>query len=157
MTYHIDIQHASPQKIPIDDETLIKWSTATLVSEKDCAEVTLRIVDRDEITHLNSTYRKQDKATNVLAFPADLPSHIQLDCHFLGDVILCADVIKQESIDLKKSLESHWALMVIHGILHLLNYDHIQEDDAAIMQALEIKLLAQLGFDNPYNEDQEIE
>ncbi|MDP3705083.1 MAG: rRNA maturation RNase YbeY [Legionellaceae bacterium] len=157
MTYHIDIQHASQEKIPIDDATLISWARLTLASVQESAEVTLRLVDCDEITQLNATYRKQDKATNVLAFPANLPPNIQLDCPLLGDVIICPDILKKESIELKKPLNAHWALIVIHGILHLLGYDHIDDKDATVMQALEIKVLAQLGFDNPYLEDNEIE
>jgi len=157
MTYHIDIQHASQETIPVDDDTLIHWAQLALETAQDSAELTLRIVDEAEITALNGTYRKQNKATNVLAFPSHLPATIELDCPFLGDVILCPTVIQYESIDLKKPLEAHWALIVIHGILHLLGYDHIQDKDADIMQGLEKKLLLQLGFDDPYLEDDEIE
>lgn len=157
MTYHIDIQHASRETIPIDDEILVSWAQLTLASVQESAELTLRFVDLDEITQLNATYRKQNKATNVLAFPADLPPNIELEYPLLGDVIVCPDVVKAESIALKKPLDAHWALIVIHGILHLLGYDHIQDKDATVMQELEIQLLAQLGFDNPYLEDNEIE
>ncbi len=157
MTYHIDIQHASQEKIPVDDETLINWAQLALASQQESAELTLRFVDCDEMTQLNTTYRKQNKATNVLAFPANLPPNIQLDCPLLGDVIICPDVLKTESIELKKPLNAQWALIVIHGILHLFGYDHSDDKDAVVMQGLEIKLLAQLGFDNPYLEDNEIE
>jgi probable rRNA maturation factor len=115
-------------------------------------------VDKNDITQLNHLYRKQNKATNVLAFPANLPDEIALDYPLLGDVIICPEILLEESLSLQKPLIAHWALIVIHGVLHLLGYDHIEEEDARVMQALEITLLAQLGFDNPYHtEDNEIE
>ena len=158
MNYHIDIQHACEDTIPITDETFSEWATLVLSTQRDSAELTLRLVDRDEITQLNDCYRKQNKATNVLAFPANIPDNITLDYPLLGDVIICPHVLQEESISLNKPLIAHWALIVIHGILHLLGYDHIEDNDATIMQALEIKLLAQLGFDNPYQiEDHEID
>ena len=95
-------------------------------------------------------YRKQNKATNVLAFPATYPENVELEYPLLGDVIICPAVLKQESKTLKQPLIAHWAHIVIHGILHLLGYDHIDEEDATVMQAIEIQLLADLGFDNPY-------
>ena len=153
MNYHIDIQHACKEDIPIADETLVNWAQHALATQCDSAELTLRLVDIEEITHLNHHYRKQKKPTNVLAFPANIPESIILDLPLLGDVIICPAVLQQESISLNKSLTAHWALIVIHGVLHLLGYDHIEEDEASIMQALEIKLLAESGFDNPYKEE----
>lgn len=154
----IDIQHACEEQVPISDTTLIKWTEHALATRLDSAALTLRLVELDEITHLNHYYRKQNKPTNVLAFPANLPEGITLDIPLLGDVIICPAVLQQESIALNKSLTAHWALIVIHGVLHLLGYDHIEDADATVMQALEIQLLAELGFDNPYlNEGNEIE
>ncbi|MDP3561181.1 MAG: rRNA maturation RNase YbeY [Legionellaceae bacterium] len=157
MTYHIEVQHASVEKPPVNDEELISWATLALAVTTESAELTLRLVDAEEMTYLNTTYRKQNKPTNVLSFPANLPKNIELECPLLGDIVICPAVLKQESIELNKSLDAHWALIVIHGVLHLLDYDHIQDDDAAIMQNLEIKLLSQLGFDNPYLEDDKID
>ena len=156
--YHIDIQHACEEQIPITDELLCTWTQQALATELDSAELTIRLVDLDEITHLNHYYRKQNKPTNVLAFPANLPTGITLDIPLLGDVIICPAVLQQESITLNQPRTAHWALIVTHGVLHLLGYDHIEDDDATVMQALEIKLLAKLGFDNPYlNEGNESE
>ena len=156
--YHIDIQQACEEQIPITDELLFSWTQHTLATQLDSAELTIRLVDLDEITHLNLYYRKQNKPTNVLAFPANLPEGITLDVPLLGDVIICPAVLQQESLSLNKPLIAHWALIVVHGVLHLLGYDHIEDDDATVMQALETKLLAELGFDNPYlNEGHEIE
>ncbi len=151
MTYHIDIQHACKEKLPVTDITLCQWAELTLSQECTTAELTLRFVDAQEITALNHQYRKQNKATNVLAFPAVIPPGVELECPLLGDVIICPAVLQQESIELQKSLTEHFAHIVIHGILHLLGYDHIQEEDALVMQPLEIELLARLNFDNPYS------
>ena len=153
MTYYIDIQHASEETPPVTDETLRNWATLSLTPYRDAAELTLRFVDTDEITHLNHVYRKKNTATNVLAFPATYPKDVELECPLLGDVIICPSVLKQESITLDKPLTAHWAHIVIHGVLHLLGYDHIQDSDAHIMQSIETKLLMELGIDNPYLED----
>lgn len=150
MSYHIDLQHACDDFIPVNDESLQTWAELALLEHMDCAELTLRLVDSTEITELNHNYRQQNKPTNVLAFPSELPDNIELDYPLLGDVIICPQVLQQESQELGKSLEEHWAHIVIHGVLHLLGYDHIKDSDAEIMQALEVKLLSKLGFANPY-------
>ena len=158
MKYHIEIQHACNEAIPVTDEALISWAQLALATQCDSAELTIRLVDLEEITHLNHFYRKQNKPTNVLAFPANIPEGVILDVPLLGDIIICPAVLQQESLALDKSLTAHWALIVLHGVLHLLGYDHIEEDDATIMQTLEIKLLVELGLDNPYqDEDNKIE
>lgn len=150
MNYHIDIQHACAEPLPIPDETICQWVTSSLRLHCNAAELTLRFVNEEEITQLNSTYRNKNQPTNVLAFPApSLPSIVMLDYPLLGDVIVCPSVLKQESESLKKPL-AHWAHIIIHGVLHLLGYDHINEDDAAQMQSIEILLLAEFGFNNPY-------
>lgn len=150
MTYCVDIQHACSIPLPVSDETLQQWVALTLESYKDSAELTLRFVDDAEMIELNHTYRKQNKVTNVLAFPASYPDEIELDYPLLGDVIICPSVLLTESQDLKTPLIAHWAHIVIHGVLHLLGYDHIIESDAEIMRTIEINLLNKLGFDNPY-------
>jgi probable rRNA maturation factor len=152
MNYHIDIQHASNDKIPISDELLCQWTTQALRPYRDHAELTIRLVDKNEITHLNTVYRKKNKATNVLAFPANYPKNIVLEYPLLGDVIICPDVLKQESVDLQTPLTAHWAHIVIHGVLHLLGYDHMKEEEAMVMQTIEKTILKELGFDDPYVE-----
>jgi probable rRNA maturation factor len=151
MSYHIDLQHACDDPIPVNDQSLQTWAELALLEHMDSAELTLRLVDSTEITELNHSYRQQNKPTNVLAFPSELPDNIELDYPLLGDVIICPQVLQQESQELGKSLEEHWAHIVIHGVLHLLGYDHIKDSDAEIMQALEVKLLSKLGFANPYH------
>jgi probable rRNA maturation factor len=158
MNYYIDIQNVTDTSLPVSDEVLTEWASLTIRSFMPSAELTLRFVDSQTITELNTTYRKQNKATNVLAFPSFLPKDIILDEPLLGDIIICPEVLDDESKLLNKPLISHWAHIVIHGILHLLGYDHIKPEDEKIMQLHEITLLAKLGYANPYNtEDLDLE
>ena len=152
MNYVIDIQHAYDGDLPVSDTMIRDWAQLSLKPYKECAELTIRLVNPDEMTHLNHTYRQQNKVTNVLAFPSSYPQEISLDYPLLGDIIICPDVLKTESDTLKTPLIAHWAHIVIHGILHLLGYDHINDEDAQIMQAIEINCLAELGYHNPYKE-----
>jgi len=152
MKIHLDIQKACKAPIPVSDRMLEQWVGLALTPHQEQAELTLRLVDADEIQTLNKTYRKQDKPTNVLAFPANLPDEILLECPLLGDVIICPTVLEEESLALETPLIHHWAHIVIHGVLHLLGYDHIQDHDAEIMQTLEVEKLAKLGFNNPYED-----
>jgi probable rRNA maturation factor len=110
--------------------------------------LTLRLVDRDESRALNLRYRGQDKPTNVLSFPAGLPCG--LDLPLLGDIVICAPLVGEEAEKQHKSLQSHWAHLVIHGVLHLLGHDHQDEKEAVDMEAIEVDLLASLGFSDPY-------
>ncbi|KTD15633.1 metal-dependent hydrolase [Legionella gratiana] len=151
MSYYVDIQNATAESLPISEDEIIRLALLTLKEYKKEAELTIRLVTPEEMTVLNRTYRKQNKTTNVLAFPSNLPPEVQLEYPLLGDVIICPQVLADESKQHNKTLESHWALIVIHGVLHLLGYDHIKDDDAAIMQSIEIKLLTELGFANPYD------
>ena len=153
MAYIIDIQNINATKLPMSNELLSNWAETTLRSEVDNGELTVRITDAEEMTYLNSTYRQKNKVTNVLSFPASVPKIIDLDATLLGDVIICPEVVAQESQDLNKSYESHFALMVVHGVLHLLGYDHIENKDAEVMQSKEIKILNSLGYSNPYSEE----
>ena len=151
MAYYIDIQNASEEPLPMTEKDLTDLAIKVLTKHKDEAELTLRIVKPEEMIYLNNTYRKQNKTTNVLAFPSSLPQNIELECPLLGDIIICSEVLLKESQQYKKSLQEHWSLIVIHGVLHLLGYDHIEEKDAHLMQGLEIKFLEELGYPNPYN------
>jgi probable rRNA maturation factor len=151
MTYYVDIQNATESPLPLTEQELTQLAKLALKDNLKTAELTIRIVNSEEMIHLNHTYRKQNKITNVLAFPSSIPDHIELDCPLLGDVIICPEVLFNESQQLNKSLKEHWSLIVIHGVLHLLGYDHIKDDDAAVMQSLEVKLLNEMGYSNPYN------
>lgn len=151
MTYLIDIQNASNKRLPLTRAQLKQLASMALQGHRDKAELTIRLVDANDMIAMNHHYRRQNKLTNVLAFPSAIPKMIELEVPFLGDIIICPDVLRTESKQLHKTLKAHWSLIVIHGVLHLLGYDHIKEKDANIMQAIEIKLLAELGFDNPYD------
>ncbi|STX28781.1 metal-dependent hydrolase [Legionella beliardensis] len=152
----IDIQVACEKPLPIADEDVRKWVNLTLKEHSEVAELTLRFVDTHEIAELNKTYRKKDKPTNVLAFPSNLPDEIKIEYPLLGDIIICPNVLEKESQEQAIALDAHWAHIVIHGVLHLLGYDHIKEKDAQKMQTMEIKLLAKLGFANPYQQEDAI-
>ncbi|KTD63993.1 rRNA maturation RNase YbeY [Legionella spiritensis] len=155
MNYLIDLQNVSDKDLPFPEKLLISWAELPLCHQLAKAELTLRFVSIEEMTSLNGTYRKQDKPTNVLAFPASIPAEIQLDYPLLGDVVICPDVLSIESEQQQKALDSHWAHIIIHGVLHLLGFDHIKDSDAAVMKETEVKLLAKLGFANPYQEEEE--
>ncbi len=129
------------------DEQIEHWVNLALASEGD-AMVNLRIVDEAEGWALNRQWRGRDTSTNVLGFPADSPS---VDgSRVLGDVVLCAPVIAREAIEQDKKLADHWAHMVIHGLLHLTGYDHIDAQQAERMEARERELLASLEIPDPY-------
>ena len=148
--YQVVVQRAiSGFSIPSTPK-LKDWTKHTLQEKMPNAEVTIRIVDKKEMIFLNSTYRKKDKPTNVLSFPSDMPLDIPLDIRVLGDIVICAEVILEEAKAQEKTVEAHWAHMIVHGILHLLGYDHENDKDADIMEAEEIIILKKLGFNNPY-------
>ncbi|HSW69204.1 MAG TPA: rRNA maturation RNase YbeY [Gammaproteobacteria bacterium] len=147
--YDIIIQRTVAGKSLPTAAKLKRWVTAALKNKMESAELTIRIVDKAEITELNSTYRKKNKPTNVLSFPFDMPEECD-EIHILGDIIICADVVHEEALEQDKTLEAHFAHMVVHGTLHLLGYDHEKDSDAEIMEAEEIKILNNLGINNPY-------
>ncbi|MFC3907698.1 rRNA maturation RNase YbeY [Legionella dresdenensis] len=158
MNHYIDLQLACDKPLPVSEAQLMQWASAALDQYGKEAEITLRIVEPGEITELNHAYREKNKATNVLAFPSALPDNIELDFPLLGDVIVCPDVLEQEYLEQGKTAEAHWAHIVIHGVLHLLGYDHIEEKDAKVMEALETSLLAGFGIADPYLlEDEKID
>ena len=147
--YDIIVQRVIPLKSPSTAQ-FKRWVTTVLKNKKPSAELTIRIVDKHEITELNATYRQKNKPTNVLSFPFDMPKECEDELPVLGDIVICAEVIEEEAKAQQKTLEAHWAHMVVHGTLHLLGYDHEQDAEAEIMEAEEIHWLAELGFNNPY-------
>ena len=130
-----------------------QWLDAVVLPFQADAEVTIRIVGNVESQQLNFDYRGKDKPTNVLSFPFQCPPGIELP--LLGDLVICAPVVAQEAQQQNKTLSAHWAHMVVHGCLHLLGFDHINDDDAEQMEAEEVTILQQLGFTNPYLLDDE--
>lgn len=150
----LDLQIAceNPEGLPSKAE-FQRWLTAVLPKFQAISEVTIRIVDEAESHHLNLTYRGKDKPTNVLSFPFEAPPEIELP--LLGDLIICRQVVEQEATEQQKTAEEHWAHMVVHGCLHLLGYDHIEDDEAEEMEGLETEILAELGYEDPYLAEKE--
>jgi len=146
----LDIQNASAEPVP-DEDDIRRWIEAALAtSGRDQTEISLRLVDTDEMAKLNSDYRGKAGPTNVLSFPADLPAELELP--LLGDIVICAPVVYAEAAQQGKSPAAHWAHMAVHGTLHLLGYDHIEEHEAHEMEALETAVLATLNFPCPWSD-----
>lgn len=157
MTASLDLQIAYEGNAQLPTKAQFeRWLNAALssgeLSQGENAtgrnEVTVRIVSNAESQSLNHDYRGKDKPTNVLSFPSDLPDFIEEP--YLGDLIICADVVRREADEQNKPSESHWAHMVVHGTLHLLGYDHIEDAEAEAMEALETDILKRLGYADPY-------
>ena len=150
MTVVIDLQIASRSDLLPSQEQLQHWAEAAVGPFRDEAEISLRIVDNEEGAELNQHWRQKEGATNVLSFPSELPPELELP--LLGDLVICAPVVEREAMEQKKSLNAHWAHMVVHGSLHLLGYDHIDDNEAEEMEAMEIDIIQRLGFPDPYSE-----
>ena len=156
MNINLDIQREA-DALPKDEE-LLKWLTKILSAEQHGdAELTIRFVDEEESAGLNKQYRHKTGATNVLSFPFEVPPEVEDEAklNLLGDLIICAEVVKSEAKEQKKQELAHWAHMVVHGTLHLLGYDHQTDADANIMETKEIHILSQLGYSDPYRELEE--
>jgi len=157
MELYVDLQVATEdeQALPTSAD-IEQWVTAAIKAGSDVvreeAELTVRFVDSDESQQLNCDYRGKDRSTNVLSFPFQNPPGITLP--LLGDLVICKAVVEREAIEQNKQLKAHWAHMLIHGTLHLLGYDHIIEEEAIEMESLETKLLVELDFPAPYNEQE---
>jgi len=129
---------------------LREWSECVLKQQKiRNGEMCIRIVNEKESAQLNQHYRHKSGATNVLSFPSDAPTILATP--LLGDIVICAAVVNREAAEQGKTRAAHWAHMVVHGNLHLLGFDHIRNREAAEMEALERKILAKMGFANPYS------
>lgn len=154
MKPELDIQRIVESPDDPCDGDFEAWVSAALTAAgiHEAAELTLRLVDEEEIQTLNREYREKDYATNVLSFPADLPPEVQklLPARLLGDIVICGAVVRREALEQGKKLQAHWAHMVVHGCLHLLGYDHMTVEDAAEMEPLEIRILAALDVADPY-------
>ena len=165
-------QVASDAASSVDDDVpepaaLQRWAEVAYLGEQPAA-ASMLITTAEEVQQLNKQYRDKDKPTNVLSFPMDLPEEVlhemsremnqvndqqgleQEAVSLLGDIVLCAPVIKQEAAQQSKTEEEHWAHMVVHGMLHLQGYDHIEDAEAEQMERLEVEILDRLGFADPY-------
>lgn len=125
------------------------WTERTLEHTTSVGSVCLRIVEGDEMRALNNRYRGQDKSTNVLSFPADI-GPLPGTPPVLGDIAICGQVVESEASRQNKPPLNHWAHLTVHGVLHLLGYDHQSEDEASVMESLEVEILSRLNIPNPY-------
>ncbi|MFZ7230452.1 rRNA maturation RNase YbeY [Avibacterium avium] len=145
----VDLQIAveNSENLPTEQQ-FQQWATAAVQAENLQPEITIRVVDEAESQSLNATYRGKDYPTNVLSFPFECPEEVELP--LLGDLVICRQVVEREAQEQGKPLMAHWVHMVVHGCLHLLGYDHIEDDEAEEMESLETEIMQDLGFADPY-------
>ena len=153
MAVNLDVEYEVEDGYLPSPDDLQVWADLALQKEIT-AQLSIRIVNEAESQALNKQYRGKDKPTNVLSFPLDMPEDIGI--YMLGDLVICAPVVESEALEQHKAIKEHWAHMVIHGMLHLQGYDHIENNEAEEMEGLEIQLLEQLGYSNPYETIPEI-
>lgn len=144
----VGVSYALPRKGLPSAVSFRCWVAAALHSRIKRADLAVRLVDEREGCALNRHYRGQDHATNVLSFPAELPEGVKLP--LLGDIVLCAPVIALEAREQGKPLNAHYAHLTVHGVLHLLGFDHAKRRDAEAMEQLEREILARLNLPDPY-------
>ena len=158
MEISIDLQIATDEKLEdypsIEKIELWARTSLTVAGRKADSEITVRMVNSDEIHELNNTYRHVDRPTNILSFPFELPEGVD-DMPLLGDLVICKEVLERECVEQHKTLEEHFCHLIIHGCLHLLGFDHIEDDEADEMESLEVVALKELGFKDPYIEIEE--
>ncbi len=148
MTLQLDLQIASEATDLPSQAQIESWLQAALDGRREAAELTIRVVDIEEGTALNVQWRKRQGPTNVLSFPATDENQFIPD--LLGDIIICAPLVAQEAAEQGKATEAHWAHLVVHGLLHLLGYDHLDDEQANLMESMETGILATLNYADPY-------
>ena len=148
MNLSIDIQMACPSEEAPDEDSIKRWASAAIRDERDKSELNMRIVNEQESADFNQQYRGKTGSTNVLSFPFDAVTPEPLP--ILGDLVICAPVVNREAREQQKSPEAHWAHIIVHGVLHLLGYDHINNSNAEQMELLETAILMKLNFPAPY-------
>ncbi|WP_108652113.1 rRNA maturation RNase YbeY [Dongshaea marina] len=153
MSITLDLQIACDEQASLPTaEQFQHWCEAAILPFQAEAELTVRIVESEESQQLNAQYRGKDKPTNVLSFPFEVPDGIELP--LLGDLVISHQVVAREAREQNKSEQAHWAHMVVHGCLHLLGYDHIEDQQAEEMEQQEREILADLGYADPYQDDE---
>jgi probable rRNA maturation factor len=146
----VDIQHHMTfAECPSDDD-ISQWAKLALSECKEDTEISIILIGDDEMSQLNETYRHKKGPTNVLSFPFEKPDNLELS--LLGDLAICVPQMIREANAQHKTINAHFAHLTIHGCLHLLGYDHIEPNDAEVMEKREIELLKQLNIPNPYQE-----
>lgn len=154
MRIELEIQRATNAVNTPDDGQFQLWVESALVGKPDEFTLAIRVVDEQEGRGLNRQYRDKDYATNVLSFPSDLPESLPAEIRLsqLGDLVICAPVVAREASEQHRPETDHWAHLTIHGVLHLLGYNHELVDEAIVMESLETDILAGLGISDPYQD-----
>lgn len=152
MQAEFEIQRVTAARSLPEDEQFQRWINAVPAAQDQEFSLTIRLVDEPEARRFNKEYRNRDYATNVLSFPAELPEGLPDEVRQaqLGDILICAPVVTREAQEQNRPEVDHWAHLVVHGVLHLLGYDHELPDEAVVMEALETKILAEFGVSDPY-------
>lgn len=153
MTVLVEVQQACDDDTIPESAVIESWIRYTVkeAGSLPATEVSLRIVDAEEIRTLNRDYRDKDTATNVLSYPAGPIDGMPGDAPvLLGDIVICASVVREEAAEQGKAVGDHWAHMLVHGTLHLLGFDHGTDTEASLMEALETRILAAHGLADPY-------
>jgi probable rRNA maturation factor len=154
MQAELEIQRATTTLNTPDDNQFQLWINAIDVQQDKSFALSIRIVEEPEARQFNREYRNRDYATNILSFPVELPEGLPVEVRqsLLGDLLICAPVVAREAREQKRPEADHWAHLTVHGILHLLGYDHEQDEAAIVMESLEIKILNKLGISDPYQD-----
>lgn len=159
VSLHIELQNPFAYRAMPSEADVSRWANAAWQGRaddqygevSDPVAMVVRIVDAAESQSLNRDFRGKDKPTNVLSFPFEAPPVVlEGETAYLGDLVICQPVVVQEAADQRKPVSHHWAHMIVHGVLHLQGYDHINDDEATIMESLEVRILAGLGMPDPY-------
>ena len=150
--HEIEVQAVTNEADLPDAEQIRAWVRAALQGRERPLEVVVRIVDEAEIQALNKRFRHRDKPTNVLSFPSAAVGIVENgpEPTLLGDLVISAPVVRREAAEQGKTLDAHFAHMVVHGVLHLLGHDHLDDGEAAAMEAAERHILQGLGYGDPY-------
>lgn len=144
----LDLQQSSTLLPTPSQEYFQQWVEMALEQKHADAELCIRIIDIDEMSTFNLKYRNKNGPTNVLSFPAQIPPELQLN--ILGDILICAPLVEEEAACQQKEILHHWAHLTVHGVLHLVGYDHKTHEEAEIMEGMEREIMKKLGYPDPY-------
>ncbi len=153
MTVQVEVQFATNEECALSSNEIVAWvrRSLELASHEGESEVSVRIVSAIEMQAINNEFRGKDSPTNVLSFPAGAIQGLPADSELpLGDLVICASIVNEEAEQQGKSKQDHWGHMIVHGCLHLLGFDHEQDEEAAAMEGLEVEILSAYGVTNPY-------
>jgi probable rRNA maturation factor len=144
----LEVQYASAlSDLPAESDFRC-WAEAALTERREPGELVIRVVDRSEMAALNQRYRHRKGPTNVLSFPFAAPAPVT--SALLGDLVICAPVVREEATQQRKQEQAHWAHLIVHGVLHLLGYEHADDTRRVLMEGQETAILSGLGFPDPY-------